>query len=282
MAERGSILVITLALMILLISLVGGFLYATSVFITNSGWEETDAKLSALTEAGLHKAVWNLKTPTGSGGQGENWTTGGTTENLGDGSYTMVVERWDFSLAANGSTASATSSAAGHPASHAIDGNNGTYWQSNANPSNNNPQDLIIHFPYALKINKVRFRAHNQNTRPRDYTWAVSTDGVNYTTVVTVNSNDGPNAIDVTNTFSAESYAGNVNYLRLRTTRDGEGDPRRVRVSTLEAIGSRVSSTGTITATGQTYTRVVRQTVVADDGSPQTQVVYVQTDWTEL
>ena len=77
--ERGSILIITLALVILLVSLVGGFLFATGIFISNSGWEETDMKTLWLAEAGLQKAIWNLKTPTGSSGQGESWTTAGTT-----------------------------------------------------------------------------------------------------------------------------------------------------------------------------------------------------------
>ena len=279
MSSRGSILIMTLMLMILLTTLVGGFLYATSVFVGNSGWEETDAKLIALAEAGLHKAIWNLKTPAGSGGQGESWTTAGTTQSLGDGTYTMVVERWDFALAANGSTASdnpAQPDSSIGPAK-AIDGSDSTYWESRDEPKNHEPQDLIITFPYPLTINKVRFLSPSSGARPRDYEYAVSTDGSSYTTVVTGDNVDHDPA-GVTDTISAQS---NVKYLRLRVTKDGQGDPKRVRVSTLESIGSRVTSTGTITATGQTYTRAVRQTLVADDGSPQNQVAYVQSDWAE-
>ncbi len=265
----------TMALAILLVSLVGGFLFATGVFISNSGWEETDMKTFWLAEAGLQKGIWNLKTPTGSGGQGENWTTAGTTENLSGGSYTLVVARYDFALAANGATASASSSGGGTVPGNAIDGNDGTYWESGGNPSNSNPQDLIIQFPYTLTINKVRFLAPTASTRPRDYEWAVSTDGSSYTTVVTVSNN---NVTDRTDTFSAQS---NVNYLRLRTTQDGQNNPQRVRVSTLEAIGSKITSAGTVTATGQNYTRTVIQTVVTDDGSPQNQVAYYEPDWVE-
>ena len=274
---RGSALIMTLALMILLVSLVGGFLYSAGVFTLSSGWEETDAKVIWLAEAGLQKAIWNLKTPAGSGGQGESWTTAGTTENLGDGSYTMVVARYDFALAANGATASdnpVQTDGTIAPAK-AIDGNDSTYWESLNEPRSNSPQDIIITFPYPLTINKVRFLAPSSETRPRDYEWAVSTNGSSYTTVVTVNNN---NATDVTNTFSAQS---NVSYLRLRTTQDGQGNPKVVRVSTLEAIGAKITATGTVTATGQTYTRTVIQTVVADDGSPQNQVAYYEPDWTE-
>ena len=275
MGQQGSVLVMTLALTILLVSLAGGFLYSAGVFIGNSGWEETDAHLFWLAEAGMQKAIWNLKTPAGSGGQGESWTTAGTTESLGAGSYTMVAERWDFALSTNGSTASATSSASGSPASNAIDGNSATFWQSDANPSDSVPQELIIAFAYPLTLNKVRFVAPDSSTRPRDYSWAVSTDGSSYTTVVTVSNND---ALDVTDVFSAQS---NVNYIKLSTTQDGQGAPQRVGVSTLEIIGSRVTSTGTVTVSGDNYTRSVRGTVVTDDASPQSQVAYKEPDWIE-
>lgn len=277
-SRRGSILIVTLALTLFLTSLVGGYLYAVAVFTADSGWSQTDAQVLWLAEAGLQKAIWNLKTPSGSGGQGEGWTTAGTAESLGEGSYTMVVERWDFARAANGSSASdnpAQGSSSIGPAK-TIDADDSTYWESAGNPGNSSPQDLIITFPSPLTVNKVRFLAPSDSTRPRDYTWEVSSDGSSYTTVVTVNNND---AADRTDTFSAQS---SVTHLRLQTTQDGQGAPQRVRISTLEAIGARVTSTGTITATGQNYTRRVRQTLVADDGSPQSQVAYVQSDWTEL
>lgn len=272
--ESGSVLIATFAVMIVLINLVAGFLYAAGVFTLSSGWEETDAKLLWLADAGLHKAVWNLMTPVSGGGQGEGWTTAGATENLGDGSYTMVVERWDFALAANGATASdnpAQTKASQGPAK-AIDGNDGTFWQSKNEPDADDPQDLIIAFPYPLVLNKVRFLVSGPSSRiPEDYTWAVSTNGTTYTTVVTVSGNA---ASDRTDTFSAQS---NVTTLRLRVTEAGNN----VRIAALEAIGARVTSTGTITATGQSYTRTVRQAVVADDASPQSQVSYVEPDWVE-
>ena len=225
----------------------------------------------------MQKAVWNLKTPSGSGGQGENWTTAGTTQVLGGGSYTMVVERWDFALSSNSAAASATSSSAGNPASNAIDNNAATFWESNAQPTAGSPQDLIITFPYPLTLNKVRFVAPSSQTVPRDYTWAVSSNGVSYTSVGAVGNNN--TTLDVTTTFSAQS---SVSYLRLRVTQDGTGNPQRVRVSLLEAIGSRVTSTGTIAVSGTNYTRSARQAFVTDDASPQSQVAYKEPDWSEL
>jgi len=272
MDHRGSILVVTLAVMLLLVSLVGGFLFAAGTFILHSGWEETDAQALWLAEAGLHKAVWNLKTPAGSGGQGENWTTAGTTEALGNDSYTMVVARWDFALAANGSSASdnpSQPSPAKGPAK-AIDGDDGTHWESRSEPDGADPQDLIVTFPYALTINKVRFLATATDRTPEDYTWAVSADGLSYTTVVTVSGNS---ATDKTDAFVAQS---NVTSLRLRVT---EAE-KRIRIATLETLGSRITATGSIGASDP-LTRTVAQTVVADDGSPENQRAYVQTDWVE-
>lgn len=281
-APQGSILIMTMALVILLVSLVGGFLYAVSVFVNNSGWEETDAKVLWLAEAGLQKAIWNLKTPTGSGGQGENWTTAGTTENLGGGSYTMVVSRYDFALAANGGTASASSSNGVNVSSRANDGNDTTFWESASAPSTSAPQTITIAFPYTLNLNKARFLSSTSANVPRDYTWQVSSDNSTYTTIKTVTGNTCTNRTD---TFTTQS---NVNYLRLRVTRSNTSSAR-VRVYTLEALGSKITSTGTMTTGGNTLTRTVVQTVVAMDGvtiptcstvtTPA--VAYYEPDWVE-
>ncbi|MBI1953910.1 MAG: discoidin domain-containing protein [Candidatus Omnitrophica bacterium] len=268
-------MIMALALTILLVGLVGGYLFTVGVLITNSGWEETDAKTLWLAEAGLQKGIWNLKTPAGSGGQGENWTTAGTTENLGAGSYTMVVTRYDFALGTNGGTASASSqSAQGQRASKAIDGDDESRWESDNVPSSAAPEHIVISFPYPLTLNKVRFVAHSSNQRPVDYTWGVSTDGSAYAVVVTVTGNA---ATDRTDTFGAQS---NVNHLKLIVTAIGGGQ-KGVGISKLEAIGSKITSIGTLTATGQTYTRTISQTVAADDGSPQNQVAYYEPDWAE-
>lgn len=276
MKPEGFVLIMVLAVMILLIGLVGGFLYATSILVLNSGWEETDAKVLWLAEAGLQKGIWNLKTPVGSGGQGETWTTAGTTENLGDGSYTMVVARWDFALSSNSATASASSSNGTNLPANAIDNSTTTFWESGSNVSSSVPGVITTTFPYTLTLNQVRFLVPSGSTAniPRDYTWQVSTDGSTFSTVVTVTGNS---STDVTNIFNATA---NVNYLRLRVTRTNTNN-RRVRIATLEAIGSKITSTGTIITGGNTLTRTVVQTVVTDDASPQSQVAYIQPDWVE-
>lgn len=273
MKWRGSILVATLATVLFLVSLVGSFLFAAGTLSLNSGWGETDALALWLAEAGLQKAIRDLKTPTPQG-RGENWTTTGTTEALGGGSYTMVVSRYDFALAANGSTASASSSNGVNAPSRAIDGNGTTFWESAAAPTATNPQFITIQFPYPLSVNKVSLSSSLAAARPRDYSWQVSTDGSSFTTVVSVMGNTGATRIDV---FVAQS---NVRHLRLRVTKPGKAGTR-VRINLLEAIGSKIASTGTITATSQTVTRTITQTVVADDGSPENQKAYYEPDWAE-
>lgn len=279
-AERvqgGAISIFTFVVMLTLIAITVAFLYMISIRIKSSGLELTSGQAFWLAEAGIQKAIWNLKTPVANGGQGEEWTTAGVTESLGDGSYTMVVARYDFALATNGALASASSEQGSYVAANAIDGSDTTYWESISQPSVGNPQEIIILFPFPLVINKVRFLVPNGTTHtPKNYTWAVSTDGVSYTTVVTINNNsDG----DVTNTFSA---ASNVNYLKLNVTTVGNivppsGPPGipRVRIAALETIGSKLTSAGTVSVMNRKITR----TVVVDDA---TQTAAEEIDWNEI
>jgi len=281
-AERGSVLVLTLALVILLVALAGSFLYAAGVQVLNSGWEETDGKVFWLAEAGLQKAIWNLRTPTSAGGQGEGWTTAGTTESLGDGSYTMVVTRYDFALSTNGSTATAKSSNGSNVPSRAIDNNTSTFWESGSTVTNSNAEWIRIALPYTLTVLKVRFIAPASANRPEDYTWEVSADGSSWTTAKSVTNNS---CLDRTDTFTAQSGA---NYVRMNVTNTGTNN-RRVRVSTLEIVGSKVTSTGSVTSGGNTLTRAVVQTVSAIDGSTvptcstltTPAVAHVEPDWSE-
>lgn len=273
--ERGVILILSFIILVAMTSVVGTYLFATSVVTRSAGFGEVDDRVLWLAEAGLRKAIWSLMTPIPVG-RGENWTTAGTTESLGGGTYTMVVARWDFALAANGSTASDAPTQP-NPAlgpARAIDGNNATYWQSRDRPANNNPQNLTIAFPYPLTINKVRFISPDAASRPREYTWQVSTDGVTYLVVFTGNINSN-SITDVTDVFTART---NVNFLRLSITRpQAGGGGTRARVATLEAIGSKITSTGTFSS----LSRTLIQTVVADDGAPQNQVAFYEPDWVE-
>ncbi len=267
-SNKGTALLFTLIVMIVLTSMVGAYLGFVQASTKNTGAQISDCQAIYLAEAGLHKAILNLMRTVANGGQGEGWTTTGTTESLGSGSYTMEVQRWDWALAANNSTAYSNSEVVGFEAAKAIDGTDATYWESDGKPQGPKPKNLIIAFPYALTINKVRFLAPTSDNTPRDYTWGVSTDGVSYTDFPEVKNNDN---IDVTYTFSAQS---SVNYLRLSVTKSGQPS-LNVRVSTVEAIGSKITVTGTVDGDS----RQIEETVAVDDSSEE---AYDQIDWNEL
>jgi len=268
---KGAALLFTLMVMIVLTSVVGAYLGLVQCSTRSTGAQISDSQAIYLAEAGLQKAVWYLMRTTANGGKGENWTTTtvGTTESLGDGSYTMVVDRWDWALAANNSTASSNSEVVGFEATKAIDDNVATYWESNGKPQFSNPKNLTIAFPYALTINKVRFIAPHTDNTPGTYTWAVSTDNVTYTDLGPEVKNNAN--VDVTYTFSAQS---SVNYLRLSVTKAGHPSSN-VMVSTVEAIGSKITVTGTVDGN----CRQIEETVAVDDASEE---AYDQIDWDEI
>ncbi len=277
LSEKGVVLVLSFITMATLTAVTVAFLYMNSIQIKARGQDMASHKALWLAEAGLQKAVWNLKTPAAGGGNGEDWTSPGATESLGSGNYVMVVERWDFGLAAHGASASSSSEQGANAAANAIDGNDATYWESVNQPTPANPEEIIIAFPYTLTINKARFLIASVSDRaPRNYTWEVSSDGVNYIIVVNVNNNTNP---DQTDTFTA---AANVNYLKLKVTsvgvvvppRGGPGIPR-VMIATLETIGAKITSTGTV----YEISRKIEQTVVADDA---TATAYNEKDWNEI
>jgi len=271
--EKGAVLLLTIIVMITLTSVVGAYLGFVYYSTKSTGAQISDSQAIYLAEAGMQKAIWNLMRTAANGGQGENWTTAGTTENLGEGSYTMVVERWDWALAANNATASASSENGSNVAANAIDGSDATYWQSGSKPTPGNPQEIIVSFPYSLTINKVRFYLPSafSRQRPKTYSWQVSTDGDTYTIAYDVDS-PGNNATDVIDEFSTAQTG--VNYLKLEVTRVGSGSAG-VIIATLEAIGSKITSTGTV----DVINRTVEQTVAVDDASEE---AYDQIDWNEL
>jgi hypothetical protein len=69
-----------------------------------------------------------------------------------------------------------------------------------------------------------------------------------------------------------------VTQVGIITPAGGPPGVPQVRIATLEAIGSKIVSTGTV----DVISRKVQQTVIADDGSPESQVAYDQIDWTEV
>jgi len=270
--EKGAALLFTLIVMITLTSVVGAYLAFVQHCTRSTGAQITDSQAIYLAEAGLQKAIWNLKTPEISGGKGEDWKTAGAEEYLGDVSYIMDVETWDWALAANNATASASSSAPGHDPNKAIDDSNDTWWESADQPGtvqSGKHQEIIINFPYTLTINKVRFLAPTFENKPSKYTWAVSTDNVTYTEVS--DETKGTDTMDETHEFAA---VHNVNYLRLRVTKSGPPSSNVVKVSTIEAIGSKITVTGTVDG----ISREIEQTVAVDDASEE---AYDQIDWSE-
>ncbi|MFA5117253.1 MAG: discoidin domain-containing protein [Candidatus Omnitrophota bacterium] len=276
MNRKGMVLILTFIIMITLTVITASFLYMTSVQTRGAGYGIAGSKALWLAEAGVQKAIWNLMTPLASGGKGEDWITSSTTENLGAGSYTLKVERWDWCLAAHDSAVTASSSAANHGADRVTDNSDTTYWQSASKPSDKKPQYVTVTFPRKLTINKVRFLvpAKASSRAPRDYTWQVSADNITYTTVVTKNNNSSS---DVTNEFSA---AADVKYLRLSVTRVTANSG--VRVASVEAIGAKITSTGTMSVMNRKISRTVAvhdgRVTVADGLSR----AYDQIDWKEI
>lgn len=275
--EKGVVLLFTLMVMITLTSVVGAYLGFVQYSTRSTGAQISDSQAIYLAEAGLQKAIWNLKTPEISEGKGEDWTTAGTTENLGEGSYTMVVERWDWALAANDASASARTSAPDQEAANAIDGDPSTYWESADNPGPdkaNRAQHITITFPYTLTVNKARFLVPDDDDLdgqyPKDYEWRVSSDDIdlNYTRAFTTTNNS---LLDRTDDFPTAQT--NVNYLRLWVTKIGKGSDG-VIIATLEAIGSKITVTGTVDG----ISREIEQTVAVDDASEE---AYDQIDWNE-
>ena len=96
----------------------------------------------------------------------------------------------------------------------------------------------------------------------------MSSDGINYTTVKDVKNNSNT---DRTDEFSATT---NVNYLKLNVTKIGGGSDG-VRIATLETIGSKITSTGTVSVMNRKLVR----TVVVDDA---TQTAAEEIDWNEI
>jgi Tfp pilus assembly protein PilX len=277
--EKGVVLLLTLLILIIISAVTISFLYMTSIQTKTSGAGIVDSQAFWIAEAGMQKAAWNLMTPVVNGGQGENWTTGGITENIGNGSYSFQVGRWDWALQSNNAAASASSGKAGFDAVNAIDGNDTTYWKSANKPTSVNPEYIVIVFPYTLKINKARFIA--PAGWPIDYDWQVSTDGTSYTTTLTVTSNSD---VDRTDEFHPAQI--NVNYLKLSISKtDTTGGESTAVVATLEAVGSKITSAGTVDG----LSRRVEQTLAIDDGAPTiydaavyTPTAYDQIDWKEI
>lgn len=275
--RKGMVLMLTFIIITTLTAIVVVFLYLTSTQLKGSAGDAASRKALWLAEAGMQKATWYLRTPVASGGKGENWTTttGETSVSLGGGTYKIdKVESYDFALKSNNATALDDPATTQANCDKAIDGDISTIWVSSGFPYST-PQSLIIHFPYALSINKARFLAetltHPQPLwfTPGDYTWQVSTDGTTYTPVVTVSGNS---STDRTDTFPNVT----ANYLKFRITAATWGTDNKIYIATIEVMGRKITSTGTVSG----VTRTIQQTVAVQE-TTQTGYGKAEIDWNE-
>ncbi len=81
-ANKGSVLLITLMVMVVLASMVGAYLGFVQASTKSVGAQIVDSQVFHLAEAGLHYGIYNLKQDSG-------WT-GETDHSLGKGSFTIT------------------------------------------------------------------------------------------------------------------------------------------------------------------------------------------------
>ena len=266
--KRGAVLLLNFIILVSLISMIIPFLHMINIETKVSGDRLIETQLVCLAEAGMQKAIWNLKTPIGQGGQGEDWSTGGTTEGFGGGTYTMEAQRFDWALAENNCVASATDTVPGHDPQSVIDGDDSTYWQTPDKPVRPQFEAVTLAFPSPLTLSKVHLvippgaGIH----KPKEYYWEVSSNGVDYTEVF----HEKKNLLDErTDVFPPVS---NVNYLRLKITKVQGGSGTEVQIGTVEVITHKIVSTASLGG----FTCTIEQTVIADES---TQTAADQIDW---
>ncbi len=87
---NGNVLIAFILVAFLAVALSSLF-FVLSGRLRSSTAESDRLKALYVAEAGIHKAIWYIVTPTSQGGRGTAWRTPGTRENFGDGFYTMTV-----------------------------------------------------------------------------------------------------------------------------------------------------------------------------------------------
>ena len=102
--NKGSVLLFTLMVMIVLTSVVGGYLEFVQASTESTGAQITDSQAIYLAEAGLNKAIWYLANTAPDSSTDGSWRTTAypaapgadptdpQQESLGEGTYTMWVE----------------------------------------------------------------------------------------------------------------------------------------------------------------------------------------------
>ena len=266
--KTGSVLILNFIILGALIAILTSFLYMTSIESKVSGNNIVDSKLFWLAEAGMQKAIWNLKTPVANGGQGEDWTTTGTTESFGNGTYTMEVDKFDRAADVNNCVASVTDFVPGHGPENINDPDNNTYWESPAKPVRPDFEAVVLAFPSPITIAKARFVVPPISNEyiPKEYSWQVSSDGVNYTTVFFEGQNT---ETAVTNIFPPVS---DVNFLRFKITKVQGGSGCVARIGKIKAVAHNIISTANL----EGFVCTIEQTAVVDEA---TQTASDQIDW---
>ncbi len=94
--KSGYALLIVFIFLVGLAALTSSFLFLTSGGIKKVTQDQHSLQALYVAEAGLHKALWYIRTPVDQGGLGTSWRTSGTTESFANGFYTISVS--DFSL----------------------------------------------------------------------------------------------------------------------------------------------------------------------------------------
>lgn len=89
--DRKGNLLLTFILLVALAAVFMSFYFLLIGRARNQPLEKNRVRAFYIAEAGIQKAIWNLITPTGLGGQGGAWRTTGLTESFGGGQYSISV-----------------------------------------------------------------------------------------------------------------------------------------------------------------------------------------------
>ena len=238
--RRGVALLSSFMVMVTLSTMALAFLTMVKDDIKRSGAEQADLQANYIAKAGLAKARWALTTNGQAVGWGETDTAFGTgtytvtTTDNGDSTYTIISEGYvpndtnplarryveersvpvAMSALTNlclGATATASSTRGANVAANAIDGNLGTRWQANGNPSPGSPQWLRVNMGSPKTFNRVVFTEPAGNTITA-YTIQYSNNGSSWTNV------SSPVAVKVGMVTTVDFTAVTRRYHRIRIT----------------------------------------------------------------
>jgi len=166
--------------------------------------------ITNLVTTGIWEDVW-IQTTQGDfeAGSGTNINTSSSP-----GDTVLAITGSDSTNLSLGASISYSSQDSSHVATHAIDGDNTTYWKSTGNQIP--PGWLTVDLGSAKVINKITL-LFDHPQEPKDYQLQVSTDNINFTTVATVINNPGSGPF--TYNFSSVS----ARYIRLYITAGNTG-----------------------------------------------------------